>query len=94
MATIGMTSTASRKFNWADDDEDDFDLDTWKASADTSAPKAEEMGPLHFSDSSSDLSSSDFSSSDDDETDNEEEQEKVEMPQSTFGPVYGWQRRL
>ncbi|KAI1574138.1 hypothetical protein PtrEW7m1_006957 [Pyrenophora tritici-repentis] len=84
MATIGMTSTASRKFNWADDDEDDFDLDTWKASADTSAPKAEEMGPLHFSDSSSDLSSSDFSSSDDDETDNEEEQEKVEMPQSTL----------
>ena len=36
----------SRKFDWADDDDDDFDLDSWNATADTSAPTAAELGPL------------------------------------------------
>ncbi|EFQ88907.1 hypothetical protein PTT_15019 [Pyrenophora teres f. teres 0-1] len=74
MATIGSTTTTalgcnSRKFNWADDDEDDFDFETWKASADTSAPTPEELGSLQLSDSS-DTSS--------DEDDNDEEEQEVE----------------
>jgi hypothetical protein len=32
--------------NWADDDEDEFDLDAWKANADTSAPTIDDLGPL------------------------------------------------
>ncbi|KAH6882585.1 hypothetical protein BKA58DRAFT_464525 [Alternaria rosae] len=36
----------SRKFNWADDDDDEFDLNSWNATADTSAPTADELGPL------------------------------------------------
>jgi hypothetical protein len=39
-------ATDSRKFDWADDDNDDFDLDSWNATADTSAPTADELGPL------------------------------------------------
>ncbi|KAL6710109.1 hypothetical protein ACN47E_009900 [Coniothyrium glycines] len=34
-------------FSWADDEEDDFDLEAWRASADTSAPTANDLGPLH-----------------------------------------------
>jgi hypothetical protein len=34
------------KFDWADDDDEDFDLERWKATADTSAPTAAELGPL------------------------------------------------
>ncbi|KAL5116510.1 hypothetical protein ACEQ8H_005631 [Pleosporales sp. CAS-2024a] len=34
------------KFNWADDDSDDFDFDAWKATADTSAPKLSDLPPL------------------------------------------------
>ena len=47
-------SSSSRKFNWADDDEDDFDFDTWKASADTSAPTTAELGPLQHADNNGD----------------------------------------
>jgi len=36
----------NQKFNWADDDEDEFDLDSWNATADTSAPTVAELGPL------------------------------------------------
>ena len=36
----------SRKFDWAEDDNDDFDLESWNATADTSAPTADELGPL------------------------------------------------
>ncbi|KAL1798824.1 hypothetical protein ACET3X_002861 [Alternaria dauci] len=39
-------AVGSRKFNWADDDDDDFDLASWNATADTSAPSAAELGPL------------------------------------------------
>ena len=40
------TDNNNRAFNWDDDDEDDFDLDAWKATVDTSAPNVCELGPL------------------------------------------------
>ena len=39
-------ASVNQKFNWADDDEDEFDLDSWNATVDTSAPTAAELGPL------------------------------------------------
>jgi hypothetical protein len=36
------------KFNWADDDEDDFDFEVWKATADVSAPTVESLPPLQL----------------------------------------------
>lgn len=45
MATsISMQPSTAR--NWADDDEDDFDLDAWKATVDNSAPTIDDLGPL------------------------------------------------
>ncbi|KAF2129338.1 hypothetical protein P153DRAFT_385549 [Dothidotthia symphoricarpi CBS 119687] len=41
-----ISNRPSSTFNWADDESDDFDLTTWKATADTSAPTAESLGPL------------------------------------------------
>jgi hypothetical protein len=34
--------------SWADDDEDDFDLEAWKSTADTSAPSATSLPPLQL----------------------------------------------
>ncbi|KAF1832970.1 hypothetical protein BDW02DRAFT_580758 [Decorospora gaudefroyi] len=47
MAT-NTVATSNRKFNWADDDEDDFDFDAWKAMVDTSAPSVNDLGPLQL----------------------------------------------
>jgi hypothetical protein len=46
MASRKRVTISSRKFNWADDEDDKFDLDSWNATADTSAPTAAELGPL------------------------------------------------
>jgi hypothetical protein len=46
MASGKKVTIRSRKFNWADDEDDKFDLDSWNATADTSAPTAAELGPL------------------------------------------------
>lgn len=54
MPTSTISTQPASKFNWADDDEDDdFDLEAWKATADISAPSAESMPPLQLDDSSS-----------------------------------------
>ncbi|RMZ70655.1 hypothetical protein GMOD_00000779 [Pyrenophora seminiperda CCB06] len=49
MATSTATALSysnSRKYNWANDDEDDFNIDSWKASVDNSVPTVAELGPL------------------------------------------------
>jgi hypothetical protein len=46
MASARKVTISSRKFNWADDEDDKFDLESWNATADTSAPTAAELGPL------------------------------------------------
>jgi hypothetical protein len=43
-----MTTQTRSNFNWADDDEDDFDFESWKATADTSAPTADSLPPLQL----------------------------------------------
>lgn len=44
-----MSSTmVANKINWADDDEDDFDFEAWKATADISAPTIESLPPLQL----------------------------------------------
>lgn len=48
MASLVIAAGNDRKFNWDDDDEDDFDLDTWKATVDTSSPNALDLGPLQL----------------------------------------------
>ncbi|EOA86812.1 hypothetical protein ACJQWK_08308 [Exserohilum turcicum] len=48
MAPATVAAGNDRKFNWDDDDEDDFDLDTWKATVDTSLPSVEDLGPLQL----------------------------------------------
>ncbi|KAI8942886.1 hypothetical protein NX059_000926 [Plenodomus lindquistii] len=45
MTSNGLYRPSSSR-NWADDDDDEFDLEAWKANADTSAPVASELGPL------------------------------------------------
>ena len=43
-----MSDRPSTPFKWADDDEDDFDFESWKATADTSMPCIAELGPLQY----------------------------------------------
>ncbi|CAO2655043.1 Nn.00g117760.m01.CDS01 [Neocucurbitaria sp. VM-36] len=47
MATV-ISNRPSSSFNWADDDEDDFDFECWQATADTSAPTIKDLGPLQL----------------------------------------------
>lgn len=47
MLNMSLSSTRA-PINWADDEEDNFHLDTWKAKADFSAPSAKELGPLRL----------------------------------------------
>ncbi|KAH7395379.1 hypothetical protein DE146DRAFT_765238 [Phaeosphaeria sp. MPI-PUGE-AT-0046c] len=57
MSTTTISMQPASKFNWADDDEDDaFDLEAWKATADISAPSAESLPPLQPQDSASSTS--------------------------------------
>ncbi|RAR09374.1 NAD(P)-binding protein [Stemphylium lycopersici] len=49
MESVTVATNSNRAFNWDDDDEDDFDLDAWKATVDTSAPSVCELGPLQSS---------------------------------------------
>ncbi|KAJ4368452.1 hypothetical protein N0V83_006809 [Neocucurbitaria cava] len=56
MATATLSIRPSPTFNWADDDEDDFDFETWKARADTSAPTVEDLGPLQLAPTAEDNS--------------------------------------
>lgn len=56
MSILHISSRPFKSFsrNWADDDEDDFDFDTWVATGDrTSAPSMESLPPLQLQDSSS-----------------------------------------
>ena len=46
MTPIPPTMPAPRTVSWADDDEDTFDYEAWKATVDTSAPTVEDLGPL------------------------------------------------
>ncbi len=46
MASSTFNSRPSTPINWADDDEDDFDFDAWKATVDNSAPTVQDLGPL------------------------------------------------
>jgi hypothetical protein len=43
-----MTTQNRSNFNWADDDEDDFDFEAWKATADTSAPTSDSLPSLQL----------------------------------------------
>jgi hypothetical protein len=49
MASLAVAAGNDRRFSWDDDDEDDFDLDTWRATVDTSSPSVDELGPLQLS---------------------------------------------
>lgn len=60
MATAIINSHPSPSFNWADDDDDDFDLESWSARADTSAPSVEDLGPLQRCPTASDPDSEDM----------------------------------
>lgn len=53
MSTLTI-STKPSKINWADDEEDDFDFETWKSTADTSAPDLSSLPPLQLPSSSPD----------------------------------------
>jgi hypothetical protein len=44
-STLTVSSLPS-KFNWADDDDEEFDFDAWKANADIAAPAASSLPPL------------------------------------------------
>jgi hypothetical protein len=48
MASSLPISNRPSKFNWADDDEDEWDFDTWKATADTSAPALDSLPQLQL----------------------------------------------
>ncbi|KAF1846432.1 uncharacterized protein K460DRAFT_406637 [Cucurbitaria berberidis CBS 394.84] len=48
MTTATLSNRPSRSFNWADDEEDDFDFESWKATADTSAPSIKDLTPLQL----------------------------------------------
>ncbi|KAH7088708.1 hypothetical protein FB567DRAFT_590826 [Paraphoma chrysanthemicola] len=48
MSSISLSSRPSGSINWADDDEDDFDFEAWKATADTSAPTVDSLPPLQL----------------------------------------------
>ncbi|KAF2029632.1 hypothetical protein EK21DRAFT_89575 [Setomelanomma holmii] len=48
MSSTTISNHPARSINWADDDEDDFDFEAWKATADTSAPTAESLPPLQL----------------------------------------------
>ena len=46
MTPVSLSMRPSRSVNWADDEEDSFDYESWKATVDTSAPTVEDLGPL------------------------------------------------
>ncbi|KAH9882240.1 hypothetical protein J1614_001412 [Plenodomus biglobosus] len=46
MSSSSLYYRPSSSCNWADDEDDNFDFDAWKANADTSAPSVSELGPL------------------------------------------------
>ncbi|KAH7356105.1 hypothetical protein BKA66DRAFT_596232 [Pyrenochaeta sp. MPI-SDFR-AT-0127] len=48
MSSTTVSKHPSSSFNWADDEEDDFDLESWKATTDTSAPTIEDLGALQI----------------------------------------------
>lgn len=48
MTSATLTQRPASPIPWADDDEDDFDFESWKASVDTSAPTIEDMGALQL----------------------------------------------
>ncbi|KAF1938406.1 hypothetical protein EJ02DRAFT_425758 [Clathrospora elynae] len=47
MAATSAT-VSSRSFSWTDDEQDDWNFETWKATADTSAPTLADLGPLQL----------------------------------------------
>jgi hypothetical protein len=46
--TMAITNRPSLSFNWADDDDDDFDYESWKSTADISAPTIESLPSLQL----------------------------------------------
>jgi hypothetical protein len=48
MASTSIYTRPSSTINWADDDEDDFDFEAWKATADISAPTVDSLPPLQL----------------------------------------------
>ncbi|KAH7069199.1 hypothetical protein BKA63DRAFT_570054 [Paraphoma chrysanthemicola] len=48
MSPSSISSRPPSFVNWADDDEDDFDFEAWKATADTSAPTVDSLPPLQL----------------------------------------------
>jgi hypothetical protein len=47
-STMTIPSRPSTSLSWADDDEDDFDFEAWKSTADISAPSFETLPPLQL----------------------------------------------